>query len=74
MSRLDRREVVTLSDYEMSGEPEGPVPRTIETPNGIREIDLITVPISFVFQGESFTSTDWLSLVDGVMHWLGECR
>lgn len=68
------REIVELSDYRLTGEPEGPEPRTVQTPQGEREIDLISAPVSFTFQGQSFEATAGFSLVDGLVHWVGECR
>ncbi|MGH3650673.1 MAG: hypothetical protein ACRDU9_08185 [Acidimicrobiia bacterium] len=67
-------EIVALSDYRLTAEPSAPARQLIQTPAGEREVDVISAPVSFTFQGESFETTATLSLVDGVMHWLGECR
>lgn len=69
------REIMALSDYELTGSPSGPETRSFEIASESVEVeDAYSAPVSFVFQGERFDGTAGFAIVDGAVHWLGQCR
>lgn len=68
-------EIMTLSNYQLTNEPEGPVDQVVATPSGNRTItDSYSAEVSFMFQGAEFTGGAGFGLVDGKVFWLGQCR
>lgn len=68
-------EIMALSDYGLTGDPTGPVDKTVNLAGQTATIaDVYSAPVSFTFQGESFDSTADFALVNGVMRWLGSCQ
>jgi len=69
------REIMELSDYTFVSLVSGPVTQPVTTPNGTATIlDYFSASVSFVFQGETFSSDGGYALIDGDMYWLGQCR
>ncbi len=69
------REIVTLEDYQLTGDPVGPTTRRSDTPSGTVEIShTYEAPVSFTFGGRQFDSRAGFALAGGSVYWLGECR
>lgn len=69
------REIVTLEDYQLTGDPVGPTTRRSDTPSGTIEISgTYGAPVSFTFSGRQFDSKAGFAVADGSVYWLGECR
>lgn len=69
------REIVTLEDYQLTGDPVGPTTRRSHTPAGLVEISgTFEVPVSFTFGGRQFDSRAGFAITGGSVYWLGECR
>lgn len=64
------REILALQEYEQIGPVEGPEVRDLGS--GLESV--YTVPVSFVFEGNSFEVTASYAVVDGEVRWFTECR
>ena len=68
-------EIMALSSYQLTSEPQGPVDQVVSTPTGSSTItDSFNADVSFTFQGEEFTGGAGFALIDGQVFWLGQCR
>lgn len=65
------REILALSDYRTTGSVVGPEQRTVL---GTSVTEFYEVPVSFVFQGQTFESLATFAVVDGRVMWFTECR
>ena len=68
-------EIVTLDQYQATGDLDGPTRRTLDaggtsvTLDGVYDVD-----VSFTFQGQAFDRAATFVLEDGIWYWTGQCR
>lgn len=68
-------EVMALSDYGLTGDPTGPVDKSLVIAGETVTIDdVYTAPVGFTFSGQSFDSVADFAVVDGLVRWLGTCE
>ena len=68
-------EIVTLDNYKLESEANGPHDQSFTTPAGTGTIEnAFSADVSFSFQGQLINGEAGFALIDGVMHWLGQCR
>jgi uncharacterized metal-binding protein YceD (DUF177 family) len=69
------REILAVSDYQLTGAITGPSARTLSVGDTVIPVEsYYEAPVSFTFQGQSFdTMANWV-VEDGTVYWIGECR
>jgi hypothetical protein len=69
------REILALSDYQLTGAITGPSARTLSVGDtAIPVASYYEAPVSFTFQSQSFdTVANWV-IEDATVYWIGECR
>lgn len=65
------REILALGNYRIAGDVAGPVSQEVA---GSAVPELYSVPVTFEFQGQSFTGVATFAPVEAQMHWFTECR
>lgn len=69
------REIVIISDYQLTGEVTGPIARTLNVGETTLNVDqYYEAPVKFTFQGESFDTVATFVVEDGQVYWIGACR
>lgn len=69
------REILALSDYEITGDITGPLSRTLSVGDTAIPVEnYFEGPVSFTFQGQSFDAQAAWVIADGQVYWVGECR
>ena len=69
------QEILTLENYQLTSEVAGPRDQSFTTPAGTGTIEnAYSADVSFSFQGQLINGGAGFALIDGVMHWLGQCR
>jgi len=69
------REILAISDYQLTGEVTGPTSRTLTVAETeIPTDDYYEGPVAFTFQGEPFDTTAQWVIQDGRVYWIGVCR
>lgn len=69
------REIVIISDYQLTGEVTGPIARTLNVGDTTLTVDqYYEAPVNFTFQGESFDTVATFVIEDGQVYWIGACR
>lgn len=65
------RDILALTDYTATGEPDGPMTRELL---GATFDQFFTVPVSFVFQGQAFDDQAAFAVVNATVTWFATCR
>lgn len=65
------RDILALTDYSATGDPDGPTTRELL---GATFDRFFTVPVSFVFQGQAFDDQAAFAVVDATVTWFATCR
>lgn len=69
------REIVIITDYQLTGEVTGPIARTLNVGETTLTVDqYYEAPVKFTFQGESFDTVATFAVQDGRVYWIGACR
>ena len=69
------QDILTLEDYQLTSEVEGPHDQSFTTPAGTGTIEnAYSADVTFSFQGQLINGAAGFASFDGVMHWLGQCR
>lgn len=70
-----RDEIVLIDSYRIVGAIEGPMEQSFSTPAGTGTIDdAYAATVAFSFRGQAFEAEGGFAEVDGMVHWLGQCR
>jgi hypothetical protein len=68
-------EIMGLSNYELTGDPTGPVDKSVTIAGSPATInDVYTAPVRFMFGGQSFDVSADFAVVENLVHWLGACE
>ncbi len=68
-------EIMTMSNYRLIEGPDGPVDQVFGTPGGDRSVsNAWSGRVAFTFQGQEFEGDAGFAILDGTVHWLGQCR
>lgn len=69
------QEIMELSSYELVSVDGGPRSQLYAFSGGEGTIDnVFDATVTFTYRGELLTNPTSFALVDGEMHWLGQCR
>jgi len=69
------REILALSDYQVTGDIAGPFSRTLSVGDAAIPVEnYYEGQVSFTFQGQSFDAQATWVIADGQVFWVGECR